>query len=70
MELVYLWVEKKHKNIERQGFNLSPKFHCEFHAKYNEDNQLKKVETLSELFLIIIFPSLRLHSNRGEKLNS
>lgn len=27
MELVYLWIEK-HKNIEKQGFNLGSKF-CE-----------------------------------------
>jgi len=29
MELVYLWVEK-YKNIEKQGFNFSPRFKCEF----------------------------------------
>ena len=29
MELVYLWVEK-YKNIEKQGFNFSPRFHCEY----------------------------------------
>ena len=27
MELVYLWVEK-YKNIEKQGFNFSPRFEC------------------------------------------
>ncbi len=34
MELVYLWVEK-YKNIEKQGFNFSPRFTC----KYDEINQ-------------------------------
>lgn len=29
MELVYLWVEK-YKNIEKQGFNFSPRFQCEY----------------------------------------
>jgi predicted ATPase len=29
MELVYLWVEE-YKNIHKQGFNFSPKFHCEY----------------------------------------
>jgi predicted ATPase len=29
MELVYLWVED-YKNIKKQGFNFSPKFHCEY----------------------------------------
>ncbi|QKJ22304.1 AAA family ATPase [Poseidonibacter lekithochrous] len=29
MELIYLWVEK-YKNIENEGFNLSPRFKCEF----------------------------------------
>ena len=35
MELVYLWVEK-YKNIEKQGFNFSPKFRCEYNPKTNE----------------------------------
>jgi predicted ATP-dependent endonuclease of OLD family len=29
MELVYLWVED-YKNIQKQGFNFSPRFRCEF----------------------------------------
>ncbi len=29
MELVYLWVEK-YKNIEKQGFNFSPRFTCKY----------------------------------------
>ena len=29
MELVYLWVVK-YKNIEKQGFNFSPRFRCEY----------------------------------------
>jgi len=29
MELIYLWVEK-YKNIEKQGFNFSPKFECSY----------------------------------------
>ncbi|MDZ7818784.1 MAG: hypothetical protein U5K55_09250 [Aliarcobacter sp.] len=29
MELVYLWVED-YKNINKQGFNFSPRFKCEF----------------------------------------
>jgi len=29
MELVYLWVEE-YKNIEKQGFNFSPRFECKF----------------------------------------
>ncbi len=39
MELVYLWVEK-YKNIEKQGFNFSPKFRCE----YNPDTEELKIE--------------------------
>ena len=34
MELVYLWVDK-YKNIEKQGFNFSPRFTCE----YDEDTK-------------------------------
>ncbi|RBQ31801.1 hypothetical protein CRU92_06215 [Arcobacter sp. FW59] len=35
MELVYLWVEK-YKNIERQGFNFSPRFNCIYDEEKNE----------------------------------
>jgi len=35
MELVYLWVEK-YKNIEKQGFNFSPKFRCKYNPNTNE----------------------------------
>jgi len=34
LELVYLWVEK-YKNIEKQGFNFSPRFECKY-----ENNEL------------------------------
>jgi predicted ATPase len=40
VELVYLWVEK-YKNIEKQGFNFSSRFECEFHDEYEEDGTLK-----------------------------
>ncbi|MDD2829828.1 MAG: AAA family ATPase [Sulfuricurvum sp.] len=40
MELVYLWVEK-YKNIDKQGFNFSPRFECTFHDKYNDDCTLE-----------------------------
>lgn len=40
MELVYLWVEN-YKNIQKQGFNFSPRFKCEF----DED---KKELTINE----------------------
>jgi len=29
MELVYLWVED-YKNMEKKGFNFSPRFKCEY----------------------------------------
>ena len=35
MELVYLWVEK-YKNIEKQGFNFSPRFECKYDEGTNE----------------------------------
>lgn len=35
MELVYLWIEK-HKNIEKQGFNLGSKFKCKYDYEKNE----------------------------------
>ena len=48
MELVYLWVEK-YKNIEKQGFNFSPKFRCEFKPVYKENGELD--EEKSELVI-------------------
>jgi len=35
MELVYLWVED-YKNIQKQGFNFSPKFDCKYDPDTNE----------------------------------
>lgn len=35
MELIYLWVEE-YKNIEKQGFNFSPRFRCEFKDEYEK----------------------------------
>jgi hypothetical protein len=35
MELVYLWVED-YKNIHQQGFNFSPRFHCEYNDETKE----------------------------------
>ena len=40
MELVYLWV-KKYKNIEKQGFNFSPRFECKFYDEYDTEGNLK-----------------------------
>ena len=35
MELVYIWVED-YKNIQKQGFNFSPKFKCHYDEEKNE----------------------------------
>ena len=35
MELVYLWVQN-YKNIQKQGFNFSPQFECEYDEDSNE----------------------------------
>ena len=44
MELVYLWVDK-YKNIEKQGFNFSPRFRCEYDEDTKELNIVDKDET-------------------------
>lgn len=44
MELVYLWVDK-YKNIEKQGFNFSPRFRCEYDEDTKELNIVDKEET-------------------------
>lgn len=44
MELVYLWVED-YKNIQKQGFNFSPRFRCEYNEEKNELEIIDKEET-------------------------
>lgn len=44
MELVYLWVDK-YKNIEKQGFNFSPRFRCKYDEEKNELEIIDKDET-------------------------
>ncbi|MCG3664889.1 ATP-binding protein [Aliarcobacter butzleri] len=55
MELVYLWVEK-YKNIEKQGFNFSPRFRCEFKDEYEKyiDTDGKEKEKLKDNCELII----------------
>ena len=43
MELVYLWVED-YKNIQKQGFNFSPRFRCEYDEDAKELNIIDKDE--------------------------
>jgi predicted ATP-binding protein involved in virulence len=44
MELVYLWV-KNYKNIQKQGFNFSPRFRCDYDEEKNELKIIDKEET-------------------------
>lgn len=44
MELVYLWVED-YKNIQKQGFNFSPRFRCDYDENTKELNIVDKNET-------------------------
>ena len=44
MELVYLWVED-YKNIQKQGFNFSPRFRCEYDEDTKELTIVDKEET-------------------------
>ena len=44
MELVYLWVED-YKNIQKQGFDFSPRFRCEYDEEKNELEIIDKDET-------------------------
>lgn len=44
MELVYLWVDK-YKNIDKQGFNFSPRFRCEYDEKTEKLEIIDKEET-------------------------
>jgi predicted ATPase len=56
MELVYLWVDK-YNNIEKQGFNFSPRFECEYDGenlticdKKVKDNNCKNKEYIDNFF--------------------
>ena len=55
MELVYLWVED-YKNIQKQGFNFSPRFRCEFKDEYEKyiDTYGKGKERLKDDCKLII----------------
>ncbi|BAK72105.1 AAA family ATPase [Arcobacter sp. L] len=44
MELIYLWVEE-YKNIEKQGFNFSPRFRCKYDEEKNELEIIDKDKT-------------------------
>jgi len=58
MELVYLWVEN-YKNIQKQGFDFSPRFKCKFHDEYDKDGNLKdncKLDIIDHNDTINIFP--------------
>lgn len=44
MELVYLWVEN-YKNIQKQGFNFSPRFRCDYDENTKELNIVDKNKT-------------------------
>ena len=44
MELVYLWVED-YKNIQKQGFNFSPRFRCEYDEKTEKLSVVDKEKT-------------------------
>ena len=45
MELVYLWVEN-YKNIQKQGFNFSPRFDCKY-----ENNELTIIEKKEDKYI-------------------
>jgi len=49
MELVFLWVEE-YKNIQRQGFNFSPRFHCKYDPYTNELTINKNEDYISDFF--------------------
>jgi len=49
MELVYLYIEK-YKNIEKQGFNFSPKFRCEYNPENKNLTIEKKDNNLENFF--------------------
>ena len=55
MELVYLWVED-YKNIQKQGFNFSPRFRCEFKDEYEKyiDTDGKEKEKLKDNCELIV----------------
>jgi predicted ATP-dependent endonuclease of OLD family len=49
MELLYVWIEK-YKNIEKQGFNFSPRYRFQFNPATNELTQPGKNEVIENFF--------------------
>jgi hypothetical protein len=66
MELVYLWVEG-YKKFNKQGFNFSPKFICEFKDEYEKDaNGNERLKLKCQLF---IKPKKHLENFFGDNIN-
>ncbi|DAB27712.1 MAG TPA: hypothetical protein CFH78_06400, partial [Sulfurimonas sp. UBA10385] len=63
MELVYLWVED-YKNIQKQGFNFSPRFECEFFPKYENGE-----ERLKDNCELVINPKEHIENFFGDNIN-
>jgi predicted ATP-binding protein involved in virulence len=66
LELVYLWVEE-YKNIQKQGFNFSPRFHCTFHDEYELDENGE--EKLKENCKLEIQPKEHIENFFGKNIN-
>ena len=66
MELVYLWVED-YKNIQRQGFNFSPRFECKFYDEYEKDENGK--EKLKADCKLEITPKEHIENFFGDNIN-
>ena len=66
MELVYLWVED-YKNIQKQGFNFSPRFDCKFYDEYEKDENGK--EKLKVDCRLEIKPKEHIENFFGENIN-
>jgi len=66
LELVYLWVED-YKNIQKQGFNFSPRFDCKFYDEYEKDENGK--EKLKVDCRLEIKPKEHIENFFGENIN-
>lgn len=71
MELVYLWVED-YKNIQKQGFNFSPNFECEFfpvYEKYTDEKGQEKEKLKDDCELKITPKENHLKDFFGKNIN-
>ena len=65
MEIIYLYIDKW-KNIEKEGFNFSPRFSCRFEVEVHTINyHIKNIFKQKELDKISTIRKIRIVQKEG-----